>query len=62
MNKQVIVEEIDEIVDEYCQHCLVRKALREEKGRTNAHRFCITSCSIGKKIRFLGQEMIKMSK
>lgn len=55
------MEEIDEVMDYYCECCLVKKALNRERGKTAAHRFCIQDCTIGDQLRFLGNEMNKVS-
>lgn len=61
MTTQYIIEDIDAIQDKYCRDCIVKQQLRKERGKTGAHKFCITTCSVGKKLQFLGQELMKMS-
>ncbi len=61
INRVEIMGEIDEIMDKYCNDCLLKKALNQERGKTAAHRFCISECTIGDQLRFLGNEMNKFS-
>lgn len=62
IGKDVIMEEIDELMDRYCDKCLVKQALSEERGKKSAHRFCIKECTIGEKIQWMGKEMLKFDK
>jgi hypothetical protein len=59
MNKTIVMNEINEILDAYCDGCFLKKQLSKEKGKARAHRFCITTCTIGEQLQFLGQEMNK---
>lgn len=59
LNRMSVVKEIDELVDQYCEGCLVRTQLSKERGKTGAHRFCINGCSIGEQLQFLGNELLK---
>lgn len=62
MNKVMVMNEIDEILDTYCDGCFVKRQLTKDKGKTAAHSFCITTCTIGEHLKFLGQEMNKLEK
>lgn len=57
-----IMNEIDEVMDRYCNDCLLKRTLNKERGKTAAHRFCINECTIGDQLKFLGNEMNKFSK
>lgn len=61
VERQTIMQEIDSVMDRYCEGCLVKKTLNKERGKTAAHRFCIQTCTIGDQLRFLGSEMNKMT-
>ncbi|MEG0381401.1 MAG: zinc-finger domain-containing protein [Kurthia sp.] len=54
-----IVQEIDELTEQYCEGCFVKQQMRKDHGKANAHRFCIESCTIGEQLQFLGQELLK---
>ena len=60
MEHVTIVDEIDELLQDYCEDCLVKKQMRKERGKTGAHKFCIESCTVGEQIQFLGQELLKV--
>ena len=62
MDKTFVMNEITEILDAYCEGCFLKNQLTKEKGKTGAHRFCITTCTIGEQLQFLGQEMNKFTK
>lgn len=62
MDKAHVMNEINEILDTYCEDCFLKKQLSKENGKTAAHNFCITRCTIGEHLRFLGDEMNKIRK
>ena len=62
MMKTSVITEIDELLDMYCEGCLVKKHLTQERGKTEAHKFCIRECTVGDQLRFLGSEMNKLMK
>ncbi|AQQ53542.1 zinc-finger domain-containing protein [Planococcus lenghuensis] len=59
MNKRSIINEIDEMIETYCDGCFLKKQLREDKGKRAAHKFCIESCTVGQQLQFLGRELNK---
>ncbi|PKH10052.1 zinc-finger domain-containing protein [Planomicrobium sp. MB-3u-38] len=59
MNKLSIINEIDEMLNTYCDGCFVRAQIRKDEGKTAAHRFCISNCTIGTQLQFLGNELNK---
>lgn len=62
LERLTIMQEIDNVMDHYCEGCLVKKAINHDRGKTAAHRFCIETCTVGDQLRFLGNEMNKMTK
>ncbi len=52
-----IMNEIDQLLQTYCDDCLVRSQLRKDRGKTNAHQFCIRGCTVGEEIREFGQKL-----
>lgn len=60
MNKITVMKDIDELTDTYCNDCPIRKDLREARGKSGAHRFCIEQCTVGEQLQFLGQELLKI--
>lgn len=59
MNKTSIINEIDEMLTAYCEGCFVKAQIRKDNGKTAAHRFCISNCTIGTQLQFLGNELNK---
>ncbi len=57
MNKRQTLQEISEILDTYCVDCLLKKHFREEYGKNYAHSFCINKCTVGQKIKKVGEKL-----
>ncbi|MFD1203936.1 MULTISPECIES: zinc-finger domain-containing protein [Sporosarcina] len=62
MDKLTVMNEINDVLDTYCEGCFIKKQHIKEFGKTGAHQFCIATCTIGEQLRFLGNEMNKMTK
>lgn len=60
MNKATVMSSIDEMMDMYCNECLVIKELRKTRGKQSAHKFCIEQCTVGEHLQFLGKELMKL--
>ena len=61
MDKVSVMKDIDELTDMYCSDCLVIRDLRQKRGKTKAHQFCIEKCTVGEQLQFLGKELMKIS-
>lgn len=61
MKKVAVMKEINQLLDIYCEGCYVKKQLTDERGKTGAHQFCISGCTIGDQLQFLGKEINKIS-
>ena len=57
MKNSEIINQIDQLVDTYCDGCFVKTTLRKEKGKTIAHDFCIHSCTVGEEIKQIGEKL-----
>ncbi|MGE7759533.1 zinc-finger domain-containing protein [Peribacillus sp. NPDC097895] len=57
MNRKRIYEEVEDVLASFCQDCFLRKHFRKEKGRSYAHQFCISECTVGEKLKQLGNEL-----
>jgi hypothetical protein len=57
MKRKKIYAEVEEILS-FCEDCFLQKHFRKEKGRTFAHQFCLSQCTVGEKLRQLGNELI----
>ncbi|WP_141434040.1 zinc-finger domain-containing protein [Bacillus sp. 03113] len=57
MNRKKILNEVEELIENYCKDCFLFKFHKEEKGRRYAHRFCISKCTVGEKIKNCGEKL-----
>lgn len=60
MKKNVVMKDIDELIDTFCIDCPIKKELRQLRGKSGAHRFCIEQCTVGEQLQFLGNELMKI--
>ncbi|WP_153732979.1 zinc-finger domain-containing protein [Sporosarcina obsidiansis] len=60
MEKVMVMKDINQLLDLYCEGCYVKKQLIKERGKTGAHQFCISECTIGEQLKFLGTEINKL--
>jgi len=60
LNKLTVINEIDDLLETYCDGCFIKRELKINGGKTLAHRFCINSCTVGDQLQFLGQELNKV--
>ena len=60
MNKVMVMKDINKLLDIYCEGCYVKRQLIKERGKTGAHQFCISECTIGDQLKFLGSEINKL--
>lgn len=58
LNKKQTLSEISEIVDTYCVDCLLKKHFRNDYGKRYAHSFCINKCTVGEKLKKMGEKLI----
>jgi hypothetical protein len=56
MDRKKIYAEVEEILN-FCEDCFLQKHFRKEKGRTFAHQFCLSQCTVGEKLKQLGKEL-----
>ena len=62
MDKMVVMNEIDDILGIYCEDCFLKRQLSKEVGKTQAHKFCISHCTVGEQLKLLGEKMNKSTK
>lgn len=60
MDKLTVINDINQLLDLYCEGCFAKKQLIKERGKTGAHQFCISECTIGEQLQFLGKEINKI--
>ncbi|MFK2824153.1 zinc-finger domain-containing protein [Bacillus sp. B190/17] len=59
MERKQLMAEMGEILDTYCEDCLLKAVFRKEKGKAFAHKFCITKCTVGEQLRKCGEQLLK---
>ena len=56
-SKKRAISQIDQLMNQYCEHCMIKTHIRKSQNKTQAHHFCISECSVGKQIQQLGNEL-----
>ncbi|MCQ6273958.1 zinc-finger domain-containing protein [Bacillus sp. V3B] len=59
MKRKEIYHKVEAIMNNYCNGCFLYKQNRKDKGRSSAHRFCISSCTVGEKLRQYGEKLTR---
>ncbi|WP_425535922.1 zinc-finger domain-containing protein [Bacillus methanolicus] len=57
LDREALFAEVEELMNYYCKDCFLHKHHRKEKGKRYAHRFCITQCTVGEKIKAVGKKL-----
>lgn len=57
VDRREIIFEAEKLMADYCDGCFLYKYHKKEKGRRYAHRFCISKCTIGEKIKLIGKKL-----
>ncbi|WP_394232720.1 zinc-finger domain-containing protein [Niallia oryzisoli] len=57
MERKKIINEVESIMNNYCNGCFLYKQNRKDRGRNFAHRFCISTCTVGLKIKQCGEQL-----
>lgn len=56
MIRKKLYEDIEENLA-ICEGCFIQKHFRKQIGRTFAHQFCLSQCTVGEKLKQLGKEL-----
>lgn len=62
MDKKSVMDEIDSSIDAYCSGCFLKTQLVKDNGKASAHRFCIAGCTVGEHLKFLGDQLNRITK
>lgn len=57
MERKQVLDEIGTILDTYCVDCLLKQHFRKENGKSYAHHFCINQCTVGQKLKQMGEKL-----
>jgi hypothetical protein len=55
--KKELFESVQIMMEQYCKGCFLHQHLKKEFGKRAAHRFCITDCTVGEKLREFGERL-----
>ncbi|MDT3995153.1 MULTISPECIES: zinc-finger domain-containing protein [unclassified Mammaliicoccus] len=55
--EKVAIKQIDQLMETYCKGCLLKTHYRETQGKHQAHQYCISECSVGIRIKQLGNKL-----
>lgn len=61
MTVTTVIQEISRLEDVYCEQCPIKQDLRSRRGKTAAHQFCIHTCSVGRELQEMGQNLLRES-
>ncbi|WP_160721227.1 zinc-finger domain-containing protein [Bacillus sp. USDA818B3_A] len=56
--RKELLSQLEGLMNQYCSGCFLHEHLKKEDGRRAAHRFCISQCTIGEKLREYGKRLI----
>lgn len=59
LTRKELLEEVEQLMNHYCKGCFLNQHFKKEKGRRGAHRFCISECTVGEKLRSYGNRLKK---
>ncbi|WP_342432048.1 zinc-finger domain-containing protein [Neobacillus sp. FSL H8-0543] len=57
-NRKELFTNVETLMSQYCNGCLLHQHFKEEGGRRFAHRFCISQCTVGEKLQEYGKKLI----
>ncbi|WP_042355327.1 zinc-finger domain-containing protein [Bacillus rubiinfantis] len=60
MNQAVrkeVLKQLESLFTDFCEGCFIQRQLRKEGGKRLAHRFCISQCTVGEKIKEYGKKL-----
>jgi hypothetical protein len=57
MSRKELYSEVEEILQNECKGCFVYQHFKKEKGKRAAHKFCISQCTVGEKLRNVGNKL-----
>lgn len=52
-----VLDEIDKNLQTYCFGCFLYSHHKKDGGRTQAHQFCLSQCTVGKQLKELGDKL-----
>ncbi|MGG5253870.1 zinc-finger domain-containing protein [Neobacillus sp. SM06] len=56
-NRTEVFETLQSMMSHYCDGCFLYNYLRKSEGKRAAHRFCISQCTVGEKVKEYGKQL-----
>ncbi|WHY75811.1 zinc-finger domain-containing protein [Neobacillus sp. WH10] len=56
-SRKELFDQVEGLINQYCEGCFLHQQLKKEGGRRWAHRFCISQCTIGERIQEYGKKL-----
>ncbi|WP_042457676.1 zinc-finger domain-containing protein [Neobacillus dielmonensis] len=57
VERKELLNQVEGLMLKYCEGCFLHRHLIKESGRRAAHRFCISQCTIGERIKQYGEKL-----
>jgi hypothetical protein len=55
--RKELLNQVERIMQQYCEGCFLHRHLKKEGGRRAAHQFCISQCTVGEKLQEYGKKL-----
>ncbi|MBT2754982.1 zinc-finger domain-containing protein [Mesobacillus foraminis] len=57
MTRKELLLEVEDLLNTYCEGCFLKSQHRKDNGKRYAHKFCISACTVGEKIKRCGDKL-----
>ncbi|MEW9049901.1 MAG: zinc-finger domain-containing protein [Neobacillus sp.] len=57
-NRRELLSNVEALMAQYCNGCLLHQHFKQEGGRRFAHRFCISQCTVGERLKEYGKKLM----
>jgi len=55
--RKELFNQVESLMNQYCEGCFLHQQLKKEGGRRWAHRFCIAQCTVGGRLQEYGKKL-----
>ncbi|WP_081707555.1 zinc-finger domain-containing protein [Bacillus massiliigorillae] len=55
--RKIVLQQIEETLTLYCNGCFLYNHHKKDYGRTYAHKYCLSSCTVGERLKDFGQKL-----
>jgi len=55
--RKQLLDKVDQTLQAYCDGCFLYSTHKKELGRTYAHKFCLSHCTIGQQLKDVGKQL-----